>query len=192
MRQVIMIKSYLIRRILPVSLFIAICSIGFLTLPLTEAIAQSGNLPAEEPDTTAGLPIYEERCANCHGEQGLGDGELAAGLPSPPTAHASPEYLRMAFPSSMFDTVTEGRIDQGMPPFGPSSSNPLTDVDRWALVATIYSMGTPIDSVENGQTLYEENCLVCHGATGAGDGPDAGSLDTLTRRSRGSQILGRS
>ncbi len=179
MRPVIMIRSYLFRRILPGSLFIAICIIGFVILPLTEATAQSGSLPAEKPDTTVGLPIYEERCANCHGERGLGDGDLAEGLPSPPTAHASPEYLRTAFPSNMFDTVTEGRIDQGMPPFGPSSSNPLTDVDRWALVATIFGMGTPIDSVENGQFLYEENCLACHGETGAGDGPDAGSLDTL-------------
>jgi mono/diheme cytochrome c family protein len=174
-----MIKFSMFRRILSGLLFITICVLGYLTLPLTEATAQSGSLPAEKPDTSVGLPIYEERCANCHGVQGLGDGELAAGLANPPTAHASPEYLRTAFPSNMFDTVTEGRIDKGMPPFGPASSNPLTDVDRWALVATIYSMGTPIDSVKNGQVLYEENCVVCHGATGAGDGPDADSLDTL-------------
>lgn len=32
------------------------------------------------------------------------------------------------------------------------------------------------ESVKRGQTLYENACLKCHGATGVGDGPEAKSL----------------
>jgi hypothetical protein len=78
----------------------------------------------------------------------------------------------------MFDTVTNGRIPQGMPPFGPDSSDPLGDGERWDVIAAIYTFGTPIESVGDGRDLYLENCLSCHGEEGQGDGPDAGELDT--------------
>lgn len=141
------------------------------------AVAQSTSTPSEPPDAESGVAIYGERCANCHGQQGLGDGELAADLPNPPTALASADYLRGAVPSEMFDTITNGRVDQGMPPFGPTSSNPLDDAQRWDAIAAIYSLGTPLESVNQGQQVYEENCLACHGAEGLGDGPEAAGLD---------------
>lgn len=139
--------------------------------------AQTVTLPAEPPDAVAGLATHAERCANCHGVTGQGDGELAANLPNPPAAHASLEYLRAAVPAQMFDVITNGKVPQGMPPFGPESSNPLEDNQRWELIAAIFSLGTPIASVEQGQMVYEENCLACHGETGQGDGPDAAALD---------------
>lgn len=141
------------------------------------AVAQSTSTPSEPPDAESGVAIYSERCANCHGQQGLGDGELAADLPNPPTALASPDYLRAAVPSEMFDTITNGRVDRGMPPFGPTSSNPLDDAQRWDAVAAIYSLGTPLENVDQGQRVYEENCLACHGAEGLGDGPEAAGLE---------------
>jgi hypothetical protein len=65
-----------------------------------------------------------------------------------------------------------------MPPFGPDSSDPLSDAERWDLIATLYSFGTPVEKVEAGQLVYEENCLACHGEEGLGDGPDADGLET--------------
>ncbi len=140
--------------------------------------AQSGAVPGERPDAAAGLPVHSERCANCHGVIGQGDGELAANLPNPPAAHGSTEYLRTAVPSEMFDVVTNGRVPMGMPPFGPDSSNPLSESERWNLIVALYSFGTPIESVEQGQVIYEENCLACHGEDGQGDGPEAAALST--------------
>lgn len=144
---------------------------------------QSAAVPDKPPIAAAGLPIHSERCANCHGPRGLGDGELAPNLPNPPAAHASLEYLRAAAPSEMFDVVTNGIIPQGMPPFGPESSEPLTDEQRWNVIAAIYSLGTPIESVGDGRDVYLDNCLACHGEEGQGDGPEAdenpGDLSSL-------------
>ena len=144
------------------------------------AVGQSGSAPDETPDAAAGLRIHAERCANCHGAQGLGDGELASGLPNPPAAHAAPEYLRPAVPAEMFDLVSNGRVEMGMPPFGPASSNPLGDAEIWDVIAAIYSLGTPIENVEQGAVVYEENCLACHGENGRGDGAEATGADAPT------------
>ncbi|UCG26299.1 MAG: c-type cytochrome, partial [Chloroflexota bacterium] len=160
------------------SLILAALAI-MLLLPFVRGVAgQSQSIPTEPPTAAAGLNVHGERCANCHGPVGLGDGELAANLPNPPVAHGSLEYLRSAVPADMFDTVTNGRIPQGMPPFGPDSSDPLGDGERWDVIAAIYTFGTPIESVGDGRDLYLENCLSCHGEEGQGDGPDAGELDT--------------
>ena len=141
-------------------------------------LAQEGKVPSEPPDASAGLERYADRCANCHGVTGQGDGELAADLPNPPAAHSSESYLRESVPSTMFDVITNGRVEKGMPPFGPDSSEPLSEEDRWDLIAAVYSFGTPVETVQAGQSIYEENCLECHGENGVGNGPRAGDLTT--------------
>jgi mono/diheme cytochrome c family protein len=82
------------------------------------AVAQESEIPTLPPDAETGQPIHAERCANCHGPLGQGDGELAPNLPNPPAAHGSAEYLRTAVPVEMFNTITDGRIPQGMPTDG--------------------------------------------------------------------------
>jgi mono/diheme cytochrome c family protein len=166
-------SSYADRR----KLFALSLTIVIILAVVGSAAGQSGSAPAQPPDAAAGLRVHAERCANCHGAQGLGDGELASGLPNPPAAHAAPDYLREAVPAEMFNLVTDGRVEQGMPPFGPTSSNPLSDAERWDVIAAIYSLGTPLESVEQGELVYEENCLACHGEEGRGDGPGATGSD---------------
>jgi mono/diheme cytochrome c family protein len=46
--------------------------------------------PPESIDLQAGRATFLDHCAACHGELGLGDGELAAQLLNPPTAIGSP------------------------------------------------------------------------------------------------------
>ena len=134
---------------------------------LSQSPVSSLQAPVSPPDTTVGLEIFAERCANCHGPAGQGDGELAANLPNPPANFADPAWRRTAVPIDLFDTITNGRAQNGMPPFGPTSSNALSDVDLWNLVATIFSLGTTAEAMSQGQSLYEANCLACHGPDGS-------------------------
>ena len=150
-----------------------ILSILLLALGLTGVAAQEPALPQTPPDAEAGLAIFVERCANCHGPTGGGDGELAADLPKPPAVLSDPEFRKTAVPATLFGRITNGIIDAGMPPFGSTSSNPIAEENRWDLIAAVYSFSTPADSLTLGQTVYEENCLACHGESGLGDGPDA-------------------
>ncbi len=142
------------------------------------AQAQEPLEPPSTPDAENGSQFFADRCANCHGANGEGDGEMAAKLPLPPRDFTDPAYLRTAVPATMFQTLTEGRLDAGMPPFGPASTNPIAEADRWDLIANVFSVGTPPETIDAGRIVYEENCLSCHGEQGMGDGPEAGDQET--------------
>jgi mono/diheme cytochrome c family protein len=53
--------------------------------------------------------------------------------------------------------------------------------EEWVAPANAASVANPVpatpESVSNGKTLYEHNCLACHGATGLGDGATAAYLN---------------
>jgi mono/diheme cytochrome c family protein len=125
--------------------------------------------PAEPPAAQLGQASYLENCAPCHGEQGLGDGPTAASLPSPPTVFADPAAIWHRSPAELFHTTKFGRIEALMPPW----QNRLTDEQIWQTVAYAWSLHTDPDFVAAGEMLYRESCANCHGAGGAGDGPDA-------------------
>ncbi len=127
---------------------------------------QSPTPPTTPPDTTVGLDIFANRCANCHGALGQGDGELAANLPNPPRNFADPEWRRTAIPANLFDSISNGIIQSGMPPFGSASTDPISEANRWHLIAAVYSMGTTTADINQGQELYAANCAACHGAAG--------------------------
>ena len=117
--------------------------------------------PANPPDLAVGAAIFVEKCAPCHGSQGLGDGPQAADLPKQPTALGKPETARAASPANWYITVTQGKIDTFMPPF-----RSLDDQERWDVVA--YSLSLSVASAEQvqGKAVYDANCANCHGADG--------------------------
>lgn len=51
---------------------------------------------------------------------------------------------------------------------------------HWAAPAHAQSIVSPVPatpgSIQSGETLYQQNCSVCHGVAGRGDGPAAASL----------------
>lgn len=154
-------------------LFVLVMLGALVRVPAT---AQEPVLPPTAPNANAGLELFAARCANCHGPQGGGDGEMVPQLPAPPIAFNAPDYRRNAQPAELFQTITNGRLEQGMPPFGPTSSNPIDEDGRWALLAAIYTLATPPEAIASGEGLFADNCSACHGESGQGDGPGAGDF----------------
>ncbi|GAB4271553.1 MAG: hypothetical protein Kow0080_17090 [Candidatus Promineifilaceae bacterium] len=150
---------------------------SLIVLPLQSA-AQTPVVPTETPDAAVGLSIFQERCATCHGLEGNGDGELATRLPAPPRQFTDPAFYRTAVPALMYETISSGRIDAGMPPFGDGTSNPIPEANRWDLIAAVYSLAVPAETMEQGAAVYTDNCVACHGESGAGAGPDAENIST--------------
>ena len=128
--------------------------------------------PQTPPDPAQGEAIYAEKCLPCHGESGLGDGPQAGNLPNPAAPIGSPDLARQARPVDWYRIVTVGNLDKFMPGF----SQGLTDSQRWDVVAYTYSLSVSPAELEQGQTLYNQNCADCHGETGQGDGSQAASL----------------
>lgn len=124
--------------------------------------------PSVAPDPVKGQAIYTEKCQPCHGDQGLGNGPDANGLPNPVSPIGTAELARDAKPSDWYKVVAEGRIDRYMPPF-----QSLTERQRWDAIAYAFSLSTSPEIVTQGQKLFQANCSTCHGDTGLGDGSDA-------------------
>jgi mono/diheme cytochrome c family protein len=141
---------------------------GALLLSGTVMAAQTAidaplpNDPLLAAEVEAGLALFEERCAACHGPLGLGDGPMAPDLPNPPARLGDPDFLRTAVPGDLFQVISNGRLERGMPPFGGQSSDPLSADDRWRLVAALYSLANTTETVAGGEQLFLASCQECH------------------------------
>jgi mono/diheme cytochrome c family protein len=119
--------------------------------------------PAEPPAPQAGSAIYIEKCAPCHGDEGRGDGPQGLQLNVKVPAFGLPSAGRAAIPSNYFTIVSQGRIENFMPPFSGS----LNDQQMWDVVTYALSLHTSADELVQGKILYEANCANCHGADGS-------------------------
>ena len=142
--------------------------------PQVSAPTEAIYYPLFAPDPQAGALIYAEKCLECHGEYGLGDGSKAGELPNPVAPIGDPTLSRVASPASWYDMVTNGNIERYMPPFLS-----LSDRQRWDVVSYAMTLSAPVESVEVGAALYPENCAACHGTSGAGDGERAGEFGAM-------------
>jgi mono/diheme cytochrome c family protein len=118
--------------------------------------------PDANPSLMSGALIYVERCAPCHGEDGLGRGSMAANLEIPPSPLGDPAFAVQVRPEDWYAIVTQGRMERFMPPFAS-----LSDAQRWDVVAYALSLSTPGEVVAEGEELYSQVCIECHGPTGA-------------------------
>lgn len=125
--------------------------------------------PTRPPLALVGQAIYQENCSPCHGVQGMGDGPTTAQLPSPPTAFADPNAVWERSPAQLFHTAKFGRLEKLMPPW----QDKLDDNQIWQAVAYAWSLHTTEENLQTGAALYAQSCANCHGAQGAGDGPEA-------------------
>ena len=112
--------------------------------------------PAEAPSLENGAVLYAEKCAACHGPQGLGDGAQGKQLPVSVAALGLPQVARSAAPADWFTSVTRGNIERYMPPFAS-----LTDQERWDVAAYALTLHTTPEQIAQGQSIFESNCPDC-------------------------------
>jgi mono/diheme cytochrome c family protein/plastocyanin len=77
------------------------------------------------------------------------------------THDPSPDYYRSHSPYQAFTDL---------------ANTPLSESQRWDVVAFIWQSNTSSESLANGKQLYAQNCAACHGEQGAGDGVFADDL----------------
>ena len=133
------------------------------------------DLPTKAINVAEGQAIYERNCASCHGALGQGNGAAAVGMNPPPPAIGRRDVMHDVSPALMYRIVSVGIA--GTPMIGWADR--LTADERWNVVAYLNSLRTSSREVAEGEGLYTQRCLTCHGATGTDDGPAAGSLSKL-------------
>lgn len=112
--------------------------------------------PEQAPNVENGKAIYTEKCAACHGETGLGDGEQGIQLGVTVPAFGLPEIARPATMAEWYTVVTRGRMDRLMPPFAS-----LNDQERWDVAAYAMTLHTTQEQIEKGKEIFESNCADC-------------------------------
>src|SRR5262245_47045967 len=131
-------------------------------------------MPPEPPSAARGEALFRENCAGCHGANGDGGGEEARRLGLTPASFVDGTFMRGETPRDFFNVISVGRRRAGMPEWAES----LSVQQRWDAVAYIWTLAHSRAVLAEGQGLYQVQCAGCHGAEGAGDGPQAARLLT--------------
>lgn len=102
--------------------------------PVPEAAKQKKNpLQPSAAALNTARAIYHEKCVNCHGDSGKGDGPDAASYYPSPTNFSDKRQMAALTDGEIFYRITNGR--RPMPPF----RRKLTDEQRWQLVLLIHT-----------------------------------------------------
>ena len=143
----------------------------------TAALGTEGalDLPTKVINLAEGKAIYERNCASCHGATGLGDGPAARGMNPPPPAIGTRDAMHDVSPALMFRIVSVGIA--GTPMGGWADR--LTADERWNVVTYANSLRASVQQVAEGEGLYTQRCITCHGPTGTDDGTAASFLSRL-------------
>src|SRR5688572_16220781 len=151
--------------------------LGALHERFSAALGTEGalDLPTKAINLAEGKAIYERNCASCHGALGRGDGVAARGMNPPPPAIGTRDAMHDVSPALMYRIVSVGIA--GTPMLGWSDR--LNADERWNVVAYVNSLRSSPQQVAEGEGLYTQRCMTCHGATGADDSQAAAMLSKL-------------
>ncbi len=131
--------------------------------------------PERTPSIAVGRKLFARYCTSCHGEQGDGQGPLAAEIEDPkPANFIDVEFMQNETPEEFFQVLSIGVPGSAMPPW----DEVLTAQERWDTVAFLWSLasGASADPAEFNR------CSSCHTqerATAAFDLSDAGLTQRL-------------
>ena len=132
-------------------------------------------LPKKSIDIADGARLYAASCASCHGARAMGDGPAGATLYPKPPAIGSSKVMHDVAPAMMFRKISVGVAGTAMAGFAPT----LTVEQRWNIVMYLSSLHAPPEQVAEGEGLFTQNCVECHGPTGMGDAALSRSLSKL-------------
>jgi high-affinity iron transporter len=132
-------------------------------------------LPRKTIDLTQGRQLYERSCASCHGLAGRGDGAAARAMNPKPPAIGDAVAMRDVSPATMYRITSVGIA--GTPMTGYAGA--FTPEQRWNIVSYLMSLRSTPQQLAEGEGLYTQRCMQCHGALGAGDGAFARALSRL-------------
>nr|MDJ0958976.1 cytochrome c [Arenicellales bacterium] len=81
----------------------------------------------------AGAVLYQQQCSECHGAQGMGDGDAAKALTPSPALLAYLIQMPMSVDEYLMWTIAEGGVDlkTDMPAF----KDKLSQEDIWRIIA---------------------------------------------------------
>ncbi len=121
-----------------------------------------------------GQALYEEHCSACH--QMEGQGGIGLPLMNAKLSDVSDLYLRK--------TIRLGRPGRVMPAFQKMSDAQVDAIvkflrDSSGTVARTFTDEPVVGDAANGEKLYTEHCVKCHGEDGSGEGEGTGV--TLSR-----------
>ena len=132
-------------------------------------------MPTKVADLAEGRALYEKSCASCHGLAGKGDGAAGRGMNPPPPAIGDEATMRDVTPATMYRITSVGIGGTPMAGF----ANSLSADQRWNIVSYLVSLRATPRQVAQGEGLYTQSCIQCHGALGAGDGAFAQNLSRV-------------
>jgi mono/diheme cytochrome c family protein len=105
---------------------------GPWTVPNEAKQLKNPILPSEEALTAVG-PLYLDKCANCHGATGKGDGHDASLYDPSPTNFTDPQKMEGVTDGELFYKISHGHKPM------PSFQKRLSAEQRWQLVLLIRS-----------------------------------------------------
>jgi mono/diheme cytochrome c family protein len=99
--------------------------------------ARVNPLSPTEANLTAAKELYSNKCADCHGAKGKGDGDEAMMYDPTPSDLTNPSEMNKLTDGEIFYQITEGRKPM------PSFRKKLTEEQRWQLVLLVRSFTVP-------------------------------------------------
>jgi mono/diheme cytochrome c family protein len=109
------------------------------SVPLEDKLRKNP-LPANDANLSVAKPIYNEYCANCHGDAGKGDGSDARMYDPAPSDLSEPKHMNHVTDGEIFYQITQGRKPM------PSFRKRLTEDQRWQLVILVRTFVAPAAS----------------------------------------------
>jgi mono/diheme cytochrome c family protein len=106
------------------------------SVPL-EAKMRKNPLVTSDANLNAARPVYNEYCANCHGDSGKGDGSDAMMYDPSPSDLTDAKHMNTLTDGDIFYQITQGRKPM------PSFRKKLSDDQRWQLVILVRTFAAP-------------------------------------------------